>query len=184
MDGNVIFDPLVPWPLLWVLAAAAFLFLLLAIWRGLSGWWLRTFALAALVLGIANPSLQSEDRDLLSDIVVAVVDDSSSQGISDRPVQTADALAALETEVAALGNTELRVVRVGDGEDDAGTLLMTALADQLAEEPRAQIAGVVLISDGQLHDIDRAPEVPAPVHLLMTGRETDWDRRLVIEKRV
>jgi hypothetical protein len=181
MDGNVIFDPLVPWPVLWVLAAAAFLFLLLAIWRGLSGWWLRTFALAALVLGIANPSLQSEDRDLLSDIVVAVVDDSSSQGISDRPDQTADALAALETEVAALGNTELRVVRVGDGEDDAGTLLMTALADQLAEEPRARIAGVVLISDGQLHDIDRAPEVPAPVHLLMTGRETDWDRRLVIE---
>jgi hypothetical protein len=49
-------------------------------------------------------------------------------------------------------NTELRIHRVGDGEEDAGTLAMTALAEALAEEPRARVAGAILITDGQVHD--------------------------------
>ncbi|MEM9032090.1 MAG: hypothetical protein AAGB18_05540, partial [Pseudomonadota bacterium] len=138
-------------------------------------------AMAALLLGVANPSVQTEDRDVLSDIVIAVVDESASQEISDRSEQTKQALAALEEEVASLGNTELRVTRSGDSADDEGTLLMTALAEVMAEEPRARIAGVVLLTDGQIHDIERAPDVPAPVHTLLTGREGDWDRRLIIQ---
>ena len=110
-----------------------------------------------------------------------MVDESASQRISDRAEQTAEALAALEAEVASLGNTELRVTRLGDSPDDEGTLLMTALAEVMAEEPRARIAGVVLITDGQIHDIERAPDVPAPVHTLLTGHEDDWDRRLMVQ---
>ena len=181
MDGSVIFDPLVPLPILWMVALGAALCLLLAVWRKLSGWWLRIFAMAALLLGIANPSLQTENRELLTDIVIAVVDESASQRIADRAEQTAAALTALEAEVASLGNTELRVARVGDSIDDEGTLLMTTLAEVMAEEPRARVAGVVLITDGQLHDIERAPDLPAPLHTLMTGKETDWDRRLMIQ---
>lgn len=181
MDGSVIFDPLVPLPVLWVVASGAALCLLLAIWRKLSGWWLRFFAMAALLLGIANPSLQTEDRDLLTDIVIAVVDRSASQRISDRADQTQTALEALEAEVSALGNTELRVAEVEDSLDDEGTLLMTTLAEVMAEEPRARVAGVVLITDGQVHDIERAPDLPAPLHTLLTGRDGDWDRRLIIQ---
>ena len=66
MEGSVIFDPLVHIAVLWVLVPCAALCLLLATWRKLSGWWLRTLAMAALILGIANPSLQTEDRDLLT----------------------------------------------------------------------------------------------------------------------
>jgi hypothetical protein len=62
--------------------------------------------------------------------------------------------------VAALPDTELRVVPLGDAEGDGGTQLMTALAEALAEEPRARIAGAVLITDGQAHDIDRALRCP------------------------
>ena len=181
MDGSVIFDPLLPLPVLWGVAGLAAAFLALAIWRGLSGWWLRTLAVLALVLAIANPSLQTEDRDLLSDILIAVVDESASQRIADRAEQTEAALTALEAEITALGNTELRVVRVGDGEGDQGTLLMSALAEAMAEEPRARLAGAVLITDGQVHDIDRAPALPAPLQVLLTGQEDDWDRRLIIK---
>jgi hypothetical protein len=37
------------------------------------------------------------------------------------------------------------------------------------------------VTDGQLHDAGLVPDMPAPIHALLTGREGDWDRRLVIE---
>jgi hypothetical protein len=69
---------------------------------------------------------------------------------------------------------------VPDAEGDEGTLLMTAVSEALAREPRARVAGVILMSDGRLHDLERLPELPAPMHLLLTGKETDWDRRLIV----
>ncbi|MEZ5716877.1 MAG: hypothetical protein R3D85_18000, partial [Paracoccaceae bacterium] len=64
---------------------------------------------------------------------------------------------------------------------DSGTLAMTALSDALAEEPRGRISGLFLISDGRAHDIENAPDLPAPLHLLLTGKPDDWDRRLIVE---
>ncbi|CAM8622565.1 A4_beta-galactosidase_middle_domain domain containing protein [Paracoccaceae bacterium] len=180
MSRTVIFDPLVPLPLIWALAAVAVVLLAFAIWRGLRGWPLRGLAMLALGLALVNPSLQEENRKPLSDIILAVVDDSASQRLSDRPAQTEAALASLSAAVAALENTELRVIRFADGAKDAGSLAMTALAEVIAAEPRARIAGAVIITDGQVHDAGLAPSLPAPLHVLLTGRATDWDRRLVI----
>ncbi|WP_425051712.1 hypothetical protein [Psychromarinibacter sp. S121] len=180
MTGSIIFDPLLEWPLVWAALAVAVLFVAAAVWRGLSGWWLRGLAAAVLVVALLNPSLQQEERAPLSDIVILVVDESASQRIAGRPDQTAEAIARVEAEVAGLENTELRVVPLGDGEGDEGTLLMTALAEAMAEEPRARLAGAILLTDGQLHDVDRTPDLPAPLHVLLTGEETDWDRRLMV----
>lgn len=180
MSRTVIFDPLVPLPLIWALAAVAVVMLAFAIWRGLRGWPLRGLAMLALGLAMVNPSLQEENRKPLSDIILAVVDDSASQRLADRPAQTEAALASLSAAVAALENTELRVIRFADGAKDAGSLAMTALAEAIAAEPRARIAGAVIITDGQVHDTGLAPSLPAPLHVLLTGRAADWDRRLVI----
>lgn len=141
MSRTVIFDPLVPLPLIWALAAVAVVLLAFAIWRGLRGWPLRGLAMLALGLALVNPSLQEENRKPLSDIILAVVDDSASQRLSDRPAQTEAALGSLSAAVAALENTELRVIRFADGAKDAGSLAMTALAEAIAAEPRARIAG-------------------------------------------
>ncbi|MEO1705873.1 MAG: hypothetical protein AAFR50_11140, partial [Pseudomonadota bacterium] len=54
------------------------------------------------------------------------------------------------------------------------------VSEALAEAPQARISGIVVISDGRAHDIDAAPDLPAPLHLLRTGRAEDWDRRLVV----
>lgn len=180
MSRSVVFDPLLPLPLLWVLAALALVMLVLALWRGLRGWPLRLLAALALGAALLNPSLQEEDRKPLTDIILAVVDDSASQGLADRETQTDAALAELTRAVAAIENTELRVSRFADGAEDAGSLAMTALAEAVAAEPRGRIAGAVIISDGQVHDAGLAPSLPAPLHVLLTGRKTDWDRRLVI----
>ena len=179
--GTIIFDPLLPWASVFAGALLAILFVSVAVWRGLTGWWLRGLAFGVLVLALANPSLQVEDREALSDIVLLVVDESSSQAISDRPEQVANAIAGVEVEIAGLDNTELRIVSLGDGDGNQGTLLMEALANAMAEEPRARLAGAILLTDGQLHDIERAPDLPAPLHALLTGRTDDWDRRLLVQ---
>ena len=185
MTGNVIFDPILPIAILMFFAALAAVVLGFAIWRGLAGWWLRGLAALVLLLALANPSLQQEDRAPLSDIVVVVVDESASQSISDRGDQIAQALADLTAQIEARPNTVLRLVTVRDADlansTDGGTQLMTALSEVLAEEPRARIAGVLILTDGRLHDLDRMPDVPAPVHALITGRTGDWDRRVVVK---
>jgi hypothetical protein len=181
MTGTLILDPLIPMLALYALALAALLIVGFGLWRGLSGWALRGLGALALLAAISNPSVQREDREPLSDIVIAVVDDSASQRIGNRPAQSEAALARVQAEIASLPNTELRVVRVGDGDGDAGTQLMTALSEALAEEPRARVAGAILITDGQAHDMPVAPNMPAPLHVLLTGEARDWDRRLTIK---
>jgi len=176
----VIFAPLLPWPLLWGLAGFAALLLAFAVWRGLAGWALRGLAAGVLVLALSGPSVQQEDRKPLTDIVLLVVDESASQGLGSRPDQIAQAVESVQAEVAALPDTELRIVTFADGAEDAGSLAMTALAEALAEEPRARVAGAILITDGQVHDLGLVPALPAPLQVLLTGAETDWDRRLVV----
>lgn len=181
MTAALTLDPLVPWPVLWGLAAFAAVLLAVAVWRGLSGWWLRGLTALVVLAAIANPSLQEEERAALADIVLLVVDDSASQGLGDRAAQVEAAIAGVEAEVARLENTELRIRRFSDAPEDGGSLAMTALAELLSEEPRARVAGAMIITDGQVHDVELAPTLPAPLHVLLTGRESDWDRRLIVK---
>ncbi|NSX54858.1 hypothetical protein [Parasulfitobacter algicola] len=181
MTGQIIFDPLIEWPLVWLAITLATVMISFAIWRGLVGWWLRALAAITLAIALANPSLQQEERTPLTDIVLLVVDDTASQNISDRPDQTQQALETLRARIQARPNTELRIVTLRDGEGDSGTELMTSLSQALSEEPQARVAGMLLLTDGQLHDLERAPALPAPLHVLLTGREQDWDRRLTVK---
>jgi hypothetical protein len=181
MTGQIVFDPLLPWVVVAVLGGLALIGVVLALWRGLSGWALRALAALILVAALSQPSWQVEDRSPLSDIVIMLVDETASQRLAERAGVTSAAADRLEAAIAARPNTEIRRVSVPDGEGDAGTQIMTALSAAMAEEPRARIAGVVLLSDGRLHDLERTPDLPAPLHLLLTGRETDWDRRLIVK---
>ncbi len=180
MTATLVYDPLIPVPLLIVVAIIALMGLILAILRGLNGWPLRGLAAAVVLGALANPSYQQEDRAPLSDIVLLVEDQSASQRLSDRADQTAQAADTLAAQITARPNTELRRITVPDGAGDAGTQVMAAITDALAEEPRARIAGILALSDGRVHDADLPIDLPAPMHLLMTGRDTDWDRRLTV----
>lgn len=181
MTQSLILDPLIPVSVLIAASILSALFIVFAVWRGLPGWWLRGIGAAIVLAALVNPALQEEDRAPQTDIVIAIVDRSSSQQLSDRAAQTDAALARVEAEVAAIPNTELRVVSLSDAADDAGTLALTALAEAVAEEPRARLAGAILLTDGQVHDLEISPNLPAPLHVLLTGRESDWDRRLVVK---
>ena len=181
MTGTVIFAPLVP---LWLIAALAVMAVggvILAARRGLAGWALRALAALVLIGALSGPSYRQEERDPLSDIVLLVEDRSASQRLADRAATTGRAAEALASRLAARDNTEVRRVTVDDAPDDRGSLVMGALSETLAELPRGRIAGAILLSDGQVHDAEAAPDMPAPLHLLHTGRAGDWDRRLTVD---
>ncbi|WP_281968434.1 hypothetical protein [Roseovarius nanhaiticus] len=180
MTSVIVFDPVLPIWLIAALAGMALTALALAVWRGLSGWVLRCAGAALILAALMGPGLSREDREDLTDIAIIVEDGSASQQLGDRAAMTADAAETLEARLAAEG-VEVRRVQVADGADNSGTQLMTALGDALASEPQGRIAGMFLLSDGRLHDLERAPGLPAPLHLVHTGREADWDRRLIVE---
>ena len=181
MTGSVIFDPLLPIWLIAVLAALVASGLALALWRGLAGWPFRALAGLVILAALMGPAYQQEERTALSDIVLIVEDQSASQDLTDRATRTAEAADTLTARLEARGNTEVRRVQVPDAPENGGTQAMTALAQAMAEEPLGRIAGVILLSDGRIQDVERAPDIPAPLHLLHTGREGDWDRRLRID---
>lgn len=181
MTGSIILDPLLPLWLIAAFAAVATATMALALWRGLPGWPLRGLVALVLLAALSGPVLQREDRAPLNDIVILLDDRSSSQTLGERTEITDEALATLENRLQNRRNTEVRRVTVRDGAGDAGTPLMQSLADTLAEEPAARIAGIIALSDGRAHDLDNTPSLPAPIHLLHTGKEDDWDRRLTIK---
>ncbi|MEM8576491.1 MAG: hypothetical protein AAGF60_01445 [Pseudomonadota bacterium] len=180
MSGQILLDPLLPWPVLAGLAAVAVAGILLALWRGLRGWPLRGLAALVVLGALAQPSWQVEDRAPLTDIVILAEDTTASQNLGDRAAQTEQAAEALAARIAGRPNTELRRITVPDDTGDGGTRLMGALADTLAEEPSARIAGIIAVSDGRVHDADLPLDLPAPLHLVQTGLESDWDRRLKV----
>ncbi len=60
---------------------------------------------------------------------------------------------------------ELRTVTVPEAGHD-GTRLFAALDRALADIPRSRLAGVVMLTDGLVHDVPRPPP-PAPLHVLL-----------------
>jgi hypothetical protein len=181
--GQIAFDPLLPHWLIGLLALLSVAVVGVALWRGLAGWWLRLLAAGIVILALMNPSWRQEERAGLSNIALVMVDESASNRIAGRDEQTQAALAAIEQRLERLGETaplEHRVIRVRDHGED-GTRLMGALAEAAAEISPDRIAGAILITDGRVHDAEALTSFPAPVHVLLTGSEGDWDRRVVVE---
>ena len=182
--NSIIFQPDVPVPLLIGLAVLATLMVVLAVWRRLPGWWLRALSAFILLLALANPALKDEDREPLNNVVLVLYDETSSQSIDIRPEQLDAAISDLSETLGAEAALDVVEIRVGDGEgvdSERGTLLATAMAKATAEQAADRLAGAIIVSDGRVDDAELFPDFPAPVHLLLTGTEDEWDRRLVIE---
>lgn len=178
--------PLLPWPVIAILAGAAAMLLALGWVRRARGLAWRFLVLATLLLTLANPSAVLEDRSPLDDVGLAIVDESPSQSIGDRHAQTEAALAKLKEQAKALKHLELRVVRT-TGQDerlrDSGTQLFKALDEALAEVPHQRFAGAIMITDGQVHDVpavEGVRQLGAPLHTLLTGARKEGDRLLTV----
>jgi hypothetical protein len=184
LNLGIAFAPLVAEPVLWAAIAAAVVLALLLFVSRSRGATIRALALALVVLALANPSLTREDRDPLSSVAVVVVDKSPSQNFGDRTQQTEAARAAVVERLSHIPGLDVRVVEAGqsDGETD-GTRLFTALGTTLADVPTDRVAGVIMITDGRVHDVPQdaaALGFAAPIHALITGTKDERDRRVAL----
>src|SRR3954470_10930252 len=180
---------MLPWWAIAALACAALLVVALGLWRRARGIWWRSAVALMLLAILVNPSLVQEKRSPLRDVAIVLVDESPSQQIGNRAEATETALKALSDGRAREGALVRRVARTGkpqpDGADD-GTRLFTALSRAMSDIPRQRIAAVVMITDGQVHDVPArdpaaiAQELGTPLHVLLSGRPDEGDRRLVV----
>ncbi len=178
---------LVPLWLIAIVAAVAAVFLVATWWLRARGATWRTLAVLGLLLALINPTFVVEERRSLPDIGLVVVDESPSQALGNRRQRTEAALQAVQNRFGDQKDLEIRVVRAGSRAAGGaeGTRLFEAVDRALADVPRSRLAGVVLLTDGQVHDApaDAASvRVAAPVHTLLTGEKNEIDRRLVVER--
>jgi hypothetical protein len=187
MSWSVSFSPLLPIWLIVALGGSAALFLLLGLVRRVRGAWLRAAALAALLLALLNPVLLREDRQPLPTVVAMVVDTSASQSLDGRDKTTEATRAALAKRLAEFHGIELRTIEAGGAKDGVavdGTNLFGPLGVSLADVPPERLGAVVMLTDGEVHDIPGktdAPTASAPLHVLLSGHDNERDRRIVID---
>ncbi len=175
------FQPALP---LWLLAALALVCAAaacLGLWRRARGALSRALAFAVLIGWLAGPTLVQETRQGLSSIGLLVLDKSASMQVGDRARMAAEAADRLAKAAARLPGMELRRVSVPESGHD-GTQLWTAARQALADIPADRLAGVIAITDGQVHDLPTAAELPGPLNVLIPAKGEEWDRRVrVIE---
>lgn len=190
MSSHIVFDPVVPF---WVLGAACILALIVGVfflWRNPRSAIFRIGALCALIGVIANPQLQTDETTTLNDIVLVLKDTSSSQTLDNREEISAQILEMLKARSLQTGDLDIIEADIR-GEQE--TLILERLKETIADIPRNQLAAVFIISDGQATDIPLSEDglgiinspdalVPSnvPVHVLLTGRDDEVDRRIIM----
>lgn len=178
--NTIALSPLLPLTWLGPLIGTALLACLYALFRRAPGSLLRlavTLVLAAILL---NPALVTEQRAPLRDVAVVITDNSPSQNIGTRKAQMQAALAALTAKLANQPDLDVRTVSGPEGGDE--TKLFGEIDRAFADVPEQRRAGVMLLSDGEVHDVPKPAEAQhyGPVHLLLTGQKNELDRRLRI----
>jgi hypothetical protein len=182
---SLAFTPLTPIWLIALFAVCAAILVAAALVLRRRGAGLRAIVFCALLGALANPSLVEEQREGLKDVVAVVLDRSASQDFGERRAQTEAARGVLDQALKGLDNVEVRTLdaggNAGNEEGGDGTRLFAALNAGLADVASERLGAVVLVTDGQVHDIPpslAAANLKAPIHALITGDDKERDRRI------
>lgn len=181
------FAPMISPPLYWAAVVVAAILVALLLFRRSRGAWLRALALAAVIFALANPTLRQEERENLGNIAIVMIDESTSQTLAERPEQAQAIRRDLEAKLQRIENLEVKWVTTSkaNAKSRAGTNVFADLNQALADTPPDRLAGVIIITDGQVHDVPKSVAdlgFNAPVHSLLTGRPDEFDRRIELIK--
>ena len=174
-------EPFLGWPLIWALAA-----LTVAAWiayfflRG-RAWLTRAIGLMVVSAALLNPMLVHEEREPLPSVAALILDKSESMQFGERDRGAAAAYEALKAKLAEDPTLEVRTLETSPGDD--GTYLYSALEGLMADVPRDRIAGAILVTDGQVHDLpdpERVEAIIGPLQGVIAGDENLGDRRIEI----
>jgi hypothetical protein len=188
---SIAFDPLLPWSVLATLGAVGLVLVLLGLRAGARGTIWRLGSVLVILAALANPALLEEQRKPIADVALVVVDDSDSMALGERRQQVQAARETLKRKLGQQDGLEVREVvlppahiQLGS-ERPGGTRLIDTMRSALVEVPPERLAGVVLLTDGQVHDVPAAlpPELGgAPLHALIAGKKNERDRLIVVEQ--
>ena len=183
-NWSIDFTPMIPTPLFWAAAVIAAGLAILLLFRRSPGAALRALSLGLVIAALANPTLKEEERENLGNVAIVMVDESTSQTLATRPQQAEEIRRDVEGKLAKIPGLEVKWVRAGrPDETRGGTNLFGDLNQALATTPPDRLAGVIMITDGQVHDVPKSAAAlgfDAPVHALLTGRPDEFDRRIEI----
>ncbi len=174
-------DPWVGWPVFWAILALTVIAGLIYIRQRGRAPVSRALALAVMLAALANPSVVEEERDPLPSVAAIILDRSESMEFGNRTQAARQTYNALVQQLEADPTLELRVMESDPSSN--GTLLVGALEGLMADVPRDRVAGAILITDGQLHDIPAPPGQAGdlgPIHGLVVGNPERGDRRIEI----
>lgn len=183
MNASLHLSPLLPLfcTALLVLAGAV---IFMTAWRKPApDFYARALFFAVLALLLLNPVIIHETRQALPRKMVIVMDESPSQKIARRDETAEQILSYIKT---SLPNIDPVIIRAGldpASRKNQDTSLFSALRGSLTGIPSAQVAGTVLITDGQVHD---APEDPGaleklgPFNVVLTGKKDEFDRKITV----
>lgn len=179
------FAPVLPFSLLAALAAVALLIVLYSFAVRARGAWARGLAFAILLFALAGPLLVREQRAALPDVAVIVTDRSQSMALGKRAAQAEAARSQVRRMMAAQPDLIVRetsVTTTATG-DSNGTQAFAALNAALADVPPGRVAGAVLITDGQVHDVPSPANLSlkAPLQVLVAGGRNEKDRKLTVQ---
>jgi len=188
---SIAFDPLLGWPVLAVLGGIGLVLVLLGLRAGARGTIWRLGSVLVVLAALANPALIEEQRKPIADVALVVTDDSDSMAIGERRQQVQAARETLKKKLSQQEGLEVREAvlppaHIQLGSDrPGGTRLIEAMRSALVEVPPERLAGVILLSDGQVHDVPTTlpPELGgAPLHALIAGKKGERDRLIVVEQ--
>lgn len=177
---NMAFDPLLP--VGWIIGLGCLMFLAaLATGIGrLRSYFLRLLAGLFIVLALLNPQTVIEERDPLKDAVLVIKDESESMKLGERAEAADKTYQALIEQLEADPSLDVSTTVIRPDSD--GTRLTTSLIDGLGNLPASRLAGVIAITDGQVHDLPQNPETllseGVPFHSIIIGEEKTRDRRI------
>lgn len=175
------FEPFLGWPLFWGLAALTVLALIAYLALRGRAWLTRALGLLLLSTALVNPSLVHEEREPLPSVAAVILDRSESMQFGDRAKAAEAAYKALTAKLAEDKTLEVRTLETNPGDD--GTYLHGALEGLMSDVPRDRIAGAILITDGQIHDLpdpEKTANLIGPLHGLIAGDEDRGDRSVRI----
>jgi uncharacterized membrane protein len=174
------FDPFIP---NWAIIGLGFVIFIASLFTaasGLKSYFWRMLAGLFLLLALLNPQQVEEDRTPLRDQVIILNDVSQSMQVGNRENARKALLDSLQDGFE--NDQTLDVVSVDVKGDESGTKLSPALVEALGTAGSNRIAGVIALTDGQIHDKPQtlSSVLPdnVPFHALVIGDPDARDRRI------
>jgi len=179
----------------WLLVALAAIAVLLGVYgvvRRASGSLARLAAALVVIGWLAGPQLITATWRPLKQTALLMVDQSPSMALRGRDALARAITNQIEAATAGRPDLDLRVVTVHPSSESGsahGTRLFDALSQAAADIPPDRLAGAIMLSDGQVHDVPTGiPQAlqptgqsrPVPLDVILTGRGEETDRRLRI----